>query len=109
MQAISFYLAKPPQHKVLAVELAHTATVSGLLLPIKAISDLVVVSRMDSNSLDIIDHKFVDNFSIHRENKTLFMGAGGQTFDYVSCLNDDDSWCRNLTAVIESGEHFDRL
>ena len=73
LQAISFYLVKPPKHNVLAVELSSTVTVPGLLLPIKAISDLVVTSRIDSTALDIVDHKFVENFSHNRGDKTLFI------------------------------------
>lgn len=46
---------------------------------------------------------------IQIENKNLFLQAGGQRFDYVPCLNDDEQWCRNLTSVIEDGKHFDRL
>ncbi|MDB5187487.1 MAG: hypothetical protein JWO50_7 [Candidatus Kaiserbacteria bacterium] len=73
MQAISFYLAKPPRHKVLAVEFSGVAPVPGLLLPVKAVSDLVVVSKIDPTAVDIVDHKFVDNFSAQRERKTLFI------------------------------------
>src|SRR3990167_5910629 len=63
LQAISFYLARAPKHKVLGVEVVATAQVAGLPLPIKAVSDLVVESRADKNALDIVDHKFVDTFS----------------------------------------------
>jgi hypothetical protein len=72
-QAISFYLAKPPKHKVLGVEVKAMATVPGLALPIKAVSDLVVESRVEKGSLDIIDHKFVDAFSTQKARKTLFV------------------------------------
>lgn len=73
MQAVSFYLAKPPKHKVLGVEVKGMATVPGLALPIKAVSDLVVESRIEKGSLDIVDHKFVDSFSPHKGKKTLFV------------------------------------
>jgi hypothetical protein len=73
LQAINFYLANPPKHNVLGVEVVATAQIDGLALPIKAISDLVVVSRADKNALDIVDHKFVDAFSKGREEKTLFV------------------------------------
>ena len=73
VQAISFYLERPPKYTVLGVEVSAMAKVGGLALPIKAISDLVVVSKIDSNALDIIDYKFVDSFSKDRARKTLFV------------------------------------
>lgn len=73
LQAIYFYLARAPKHKVLGVEVVATAEVRGLVLPIKAVSDLVVESRVDKNALDIVDHKFVDAFSKGRGQKTLFV------------------------------------
>ncbi|MDP3646227.1 MAG: PD-(D/E)XK nuclease family protein [bacterium] len=73
LQAISFYLEKPPRHDVRGVEVVATAEVEGLPLPIKAISDLVVVSAIDKRALDIVDHKFVDSFSKDASDKTLFV------------------------------------
>jgi len=73
LQAISFYLARAPKHKVLGVEVVATAQVAGLPLPIKAVSDLVVESRIQPGALDIVDHKFVDTFSKGRGQKTLFV------------------------------------
>ena len=73
LRAVSYYLARPPKHKVLGVEVMGIAEVEGLALPIKAISDLVVESRVDPNAVDIVDHKFVDSFSKGRGQKTLFM------------------------------------
>ncbi len=73
LQAISFYLARAPKHKVLGVEVIATAEVKGLALPIKAVSDLVVVSAVDKKAVDIVDHKFVDSFSKGRGQKTLFV------------------------------------
>ena len=72
-QAVSFYLARPPKHKVLGVEVLHTAEVRGLALPIKAVSDLVVESSIDKKAVDIVDHKFVDSFSPLRAGKSLFI------------------------------------
>ena len=71
-QAISFYLARPPRHKVLGVEVNARANVEGLALPLKAVSDLVVRSRVDSDAIDVIDHKFVDSWSAYGADKTLF-------------------------------------
>ena len=73
LQAVGFYLVRPPKHKVLGVEVVALAEVEGLPLPIKAISDLVVESRADRNAVDIVDHKFVDSFSKGRGQKTLFI------------------------------------
>lgn len=73
LQAINFYLARPPRHKVLGIEVSGLASVEGLSLPIKAISDLVVESVVDKQALDIVDHKFVDAFSPLGGRKTLFV------------------------------------
>lgn len=73
VQAINFYLARPPRHDVLGVEASATTRVEGLMLPVKAISDLVVRSRVDKGAVDIVDHKFVDSFSNMRGAKTLFV------------------------------------
>lgn len=73
LQAIGFYLEKPPRYKVLGVEVRGTAKVAGLQLPLKAVSDLVVESRAQKGAVDVIDHKFVDTFSKGGATKTLFM------------------------------------
>lgn len=73
LRAVSYYLARPPRHKVLGVEVTATAEVEGLPLPLKAISDLVVVSRLDPKAVDIVDHKFVDSFSKSGAQKPLFV------------------------------------
>ncbi len=73
VQAINFYLAKPPRHKVLGVEVKGTVRVQGLPLPIKAVSDLVVESKVERGAVDIIDHKFVDSFSPLKGGKSLFV------------------------------------
>jgi S-DNA-T family DNA segregation ATPase FtsK/SpoIIIE len=73
LQVINFYLEKPPKHEVLGVEFSGMATVEGLPLPIKAISDLVVESRVQKGAVDIVDHKFVDSYSKQKSAKTLFV------------------------------------
>jgi len=73
LQAVGFYLEKPPRYDVLGVEVKGSAQVEGLALPIKAVSDLVVRSKVDRDALDVVDHKFVDAFSSLREGKTLFV------------------------------------
>src|SRR3989344_3564634 len=62
LQAVSFYLARAPRHKVLGVEVSGVGSVPGHALPLKAISDLVVESRGYPGAVDIVDHKFVDSF-----------------------------------------------
>lgn len=73
LQAISFYLERPPKYDVLGVEVKGTVEVAGLSLPLKAVSDLVVRSKLDKNAIDIIDHKFVDYFSSLKKEKPLFV------------------------------------
>lgn len=73
LQAVGFYLEKPPKHDVVDIEIKATAHVQGLALPIKAVSDLVVKSKGHRGALDIVDHKFVDSFSKNAEKKTLFI------------------------------------
>jgi hypothetical protein len=73
LQAINHYLEKPPRHQVVGVEVSSVAEVRGLPLPLKAISDLVVESRVVRGALDIVDHKFVDSFSKDRGTKALFV------------------------------------
>jgi len=73
LQGTGFYLARPPRYKVLGVETKATVEVEGLPLPIKAVSDLVVVSKVDPRGLDIIDHKFVGAFSNAKGDKSLFI------------------------------------
>jgi hypothetical protein len=72
-QAIGFFLARPPRYKVLGVEVKGLAEVKGLPLPIKAVSDLVVRSKVDPRGVDIVDHKFVDSFSPTKGQKPLFV------------------------------------
>lgn len=73
LQGVTFYLARPPKYKVLGVEVKATVEVSGLPLPIKAVSDIVAVSKVDPRGIDIVDHKFVSAFSPTRGDKSLFV------------------------------------
>lgn len=73
LQAVSFFFARPPKYKVLAVECKATVEVSGLTLPIKAISDLVVQSAVDPHGIDVVDYKFVSTFSPYKADKALFV------------------------------------
>lgn len=73
VRMINFYLEKPPKYNVVDVEFKATVTVEGLPLPIKAVSDLVVVSKVDPKGLDVVDHKFVSAFSPYKADKSLFI------------------------------------
>jgi uncharacterized protein YlaI len=73
LQAVGFYLVRPPRHKVLGVEVMGVVKVEGLPLPLKAIADLVVESRAESGAVDIVDHKFVDSFSSSSTVKSIFL------------------------------------
>lgn len=73
LRAIGYYLARPPKHKVLGVEVRGTVEVEGLPIPIKAISDLVVESKVEKGAVDIVDHKFVASFSKGGAAKSLFV------------------------------------
>ncbi len=73
LRAIGYYLARPPRHKVLGVEVRGVVEVEGLPLPIKAISDLVVASKVQKGAVDIVDHKFVASFSKGGAVKSLFV------------------------------------
>lgn len=83
-QAISFYLERPPRHKVLGVEVKAFARIPGIAIPIKAVSDLVVVSRVDARAVDIVDHKFVDSFGMFEIDNPLFMVQA--LFNYYTVL-----------------------
>lgn len=73
LQVIGFYLARAPRHKVVGVEARGVTPVEGFMLPLKAVSDLVVESRTEPGALDIVDHKFVNAFSKGGKDKTLFL------------------------------------
>lgn len=73
LQATTFFFAKPPQHKVLGVEVKGMVKVEGLPIPIKAVSDLVVTSKVDPRGVDVVDHKFVSAFSPTKGEKSLFI------------------------------------
>ncbi len=73
LRMIGFYLERAPRYKVLGVEVVATAKVEGLPLPVKAVSDLVVQSKVDPRGVDIVDHKFVASFSPYKGEKSLFI------------------------------------
>ncbi len=86
LQAISFYLARPPRHKVVGVEVRGVVEVKGLPLPLKSISDLVVESKGNPGALDIVDHKFVESFSKAKGGKPLFVIQALFNYYVVSAL-----------------------
>jgi hypothetical protein len=73
LRAIGYYLLRPPKHKVLGVEVSGVVDIEGLPLPVKAISDLVVESKVEKGAVDIVDHKFVAAFSKGGASKPLFI------------------------------------
>jgi hypothetical protein len=73
LQGVGFYLERPPKHKVLGVEVKATVDVDALPLPIKAVSDLVIVSKVDPLGVDIVDHKFVSAFSPYKSDRSVFV------------------------------------
>jgi hypothetical protein len=86
LQAVAFYLARPPRYNVLGIEVVAMANVEGLPLPIKAISDLVVESSIDRKAVDIVDHKFVESFSPLGAEKPLFIIQA--IFNYYTVSNE---------------------
>ena len=54
------------------MEVKGFTKVEGHALPIKAISDLVVESRVEKGAVDIVDHKFVEAFSKNGGDKPLY-------------------------------------
>lgn len=86
LQAIGFYLEKPPKHTVLGVEFSALSRIPGIPIPVKAISDLVVVSRVDPRGVDIVDHKFVDSFGSFETENPLFMVQA--LFNYYTVLSE---------------------
>ena len=46
---------------------------------------------------------------IQLENRKAFIDSGGEIFDYVPCLNDDDQWCQDLVSLIEDPSQSSRL
>jgi len=85
-QVIGFYLARPPRHKVLGVEFKAVTDIPGIPIPVKAISDLVVESRIDTKAVDIIDHKFVNSFGKKETDNPLFMVQA--LFNYYTVLSE---------------------
>lgn len=83
-QAVSFYLERPPRHKVLGVEVKAFGRIPGIAIPVKAISDLVVVSRVDKNAVDIVDHKFVNSYGVSQADNPLFVIQA--LFNYYTVL-----------------------
>jgi len=73
LRMIEFFLERPPRYKVLGVEVKATVEVEGLPLPIKAVSDLVVVSKVDPRGVDIVDYKFVAAFSPHKADRSVYI------------------------------------
>lgn len=46
---------------------------------------------------------------IQIENKKVFLEKGGQVFDYIPSLNDDDEWVQNLSSIIQDSNSFQNI
>jgi len=97
IRAINFYLVRPPRHKVLGVEVKALARVPGIPIPVKAISDLVVESRIDREAVDIVDHKFVQSFGKPDTDNPLFMVQA--LFNYYTVLSEYKKPVRRFTII----------
>ncbi len=86
LKSIGYYLKRAPKYKVLGVEAVGLAEVDGIELPLKAISDLVVESKIDKDAVDIVDHKFVASFSKDAVNKTMYIMQAIFNYYTVSAL-----------------------
>ncbi|HYF12831.1 MAG TPA: PD-(D/E)XK nuclease family protein [Candidatus Paceibacterota bacterium] len=73
LRSVWFFLKRPPKYDVVGVEVKGVVKVKGLPLPLKAVSDLVVVSKFEKEALDVVDFKFVDSFSKYGKDKSLFV------------------------------------
>ncbi len=97
LQAVGFYLEKPPRFKVGGVEVKGMATVAWLPIPLKAVSDLVVKSSVEPGALDIVDHKFVDSFSAYKAQKTVFILQA--IFNYYTVREHFDKPVRRFIVI----------
>ncbi len=67
---------------------------------------LVALAQQGLNSVDVICPGFVADCletleEIAQEARDAFLGAGGQTFNYIPCLNDRHEWIAALAAITQ--------
>jgi ferrochelatase len=67
---------------------------------------LVALARQGVRRVDVICPGFTGDCietleEIDQEAREAFLAAGGQTFHYIPCLNDDPTWLRALADIAE--------
>ena len=67
---------------------------------------LVALARQGVRRVDVICPGFTGDCietleEIDQEAREAFLAAGGQTFHYIPCLNDDPGWLRTLADIAE--------
>lgn len=68
-------------------------TLQNLARQIRSRKVLVICPSFVTDCLETLEE-------ILMENKKLFLDQGGKVFDYVPCLNDDESWARAARNII---------
>jgi len=68
---------------------------------------LVELGRARTGRVDVVCPGFVSDCletleEIALEGKTTFLGAGGQSFHYIPCLNERNDWIKALTDIVWS-------
>lgn len=66
---------------------------------------LTELGRAKTGRVDVICPGFVSDCletleEIALEGKSFFLGAGGETFHYIPCLNERDDWLKALTDIV---------
>jgi ferrochelatase len=67
---------------------------------------LIALARSGTRSVDVVCPGFTSDCletleEISQEAKEAFMHAGGQTFNYIPCLNDSKPWMDALSALVQ--------
>ncbi|RPI42938.1 MAG: ferrochelatase [Betaproteobacteria bacterium] len=71
---------------------------------------LVELGRAHTARVDVVCPGFVSDCletleEIALEGKSLFLGAGGQSFHYIACLNERNDWLKALTDIAWNNLH----
>lgn len=66
---------------------------------------LLELGKKKTQRVDVVCPGFVSDCletleEIALEGKTSFLGAGGQTFHFIPCLNERDDWLKALTEIV---------
>ena len=67
---------------------------------------LVALARQGTQRVDVLCPGFVADCletleEINQEARAAFLAAGGRSFHYLPCLNDDPAWIRALAGIVE--------